>query len=60
MGKLAEIMYHYLKFNEPYQYQSLKKWNPKGSQLYKIVTDYLRIASIYGYMGRVVLWEKAN
>jgi hypothetical protein len=22
MGKLAEIMYHCLKFNEPYQYQS--------------------------------------
>lgn len=30
MGKLAEIMYHCLKFNEPYQYQSLRKMKPKG------------------------------
>jgi transposase len=30
MGKLAEIMYHCLKFNEPYQYQSLYSMKPKG------------------------------
>jgi len=30
MGKLAEIMYHCLKFNEPYQYQSSNKLKPKG------------------------------
>jgi transposase len=30
MGKLAEIMYHCLKFNEPYQYQSSCNIKPKG------------------------------
>jgi transposase len=30
MGKLAEIMYHCLKFNEPYKYQSLYHVKPKG------------------------------
>jgi transposase len=29
MGKLAEIMYHCLKFNEPYKYQSLYHVKPK-------------------------------
>jgi len=30
MGKLAEIMYHCLKFNEPYQYQSSCNIKPEG------------------------------
>jgi predicted transcriptional regulator YheO len=30
MGKLTEIIYHCLKYNEPYQYQSSNHMRPKA------------------------------